>query len=191
MHTHIRLLTNVLLALLPVLNVVNGQATSSTAPTVTLSYGAFQGQATGNLVKFLGMPFAAPPCVSVLSHTVVVLLTEHSVGNLRFAPPQAPIPFTGVKQATAFGAACYQQQPGGIFGLLIALGAILEFLFTGSITNVSEDCKWLELLTRWVLTPSLGLTINVVKPANLSVGHNLPVLFVSCSTCLSITTIHR
>ena len=34
---------------------------SNTGPVVELSYGSFQGNATGDLVEFLGMPFAAPP----------------------------------------------------------------------------------------------------------------------------------
>jgi hypothetical protein len=35
-------------------------------PVITLSYGLFQGNATGNLVEFLlvGMPYAAPPYAS-------------------------------------------------------------------------------------------------------------------------------
>ena len=37
---------------------------SNTGPVVNLKYGSFQGNATGDLVEFLGMPFAAPPYVS-------------------------------------------------------------------------------------------------------------------------------
>lgn len=33
------------------------------APVVQLSYGAFQGMYTDNVMQFLGIPFAAPPCV--------------------------------------------------------------------------------------------------------------------------------
>ena len=42
-------------------------ATSNTGPIVELKYGSFQGNETGDLVKFLGMPFAAPPyaCSSI------------------------------------------------------------------------------------------------------------------------------
>ena len=39
---------------------------NSTGPVVTLSYGSFQGNATSNLVEFLGMPFAAPPYAFLL-----------------------------------------------------------------------------------------------------------------------------
>jgi hypothetical protein len=35
-------------------------------PIVSLKQGSFQGNATGEIVKFLGMPFAAAPCVIFL-----------------------------------------------------------------------------------------------------------------------------
>ena len=40
---------------------------SNYKPTVNLSYGAFQGNTTGNVDEFLGIPFAAPPYVPLLS----------------------------------------------------------------------------------------------------------------------------
>ena len=43
-------------------------STSSAGPVVKLQYGSFQGNATGDLVKFLGIPFAAPPYA--LSHPI-------------------------------------------------------------------------------------------------------------------------
>ncbi|KDR82068.1 hypothetical protein GALMADRAFT_135442 [Galerina marginata CBS 339.88] len=125
---------------------VNAQTTTP-APTVTLSYGAFQGQPTGNLVEFLGIPFAAPP-----------------VGNLRFAPPQPPVAFSGVRPATTYGAACFQQSIGGVLGLLVDLIGVISFLLGTTPTNVSEDCK-------------SCLFINVIKPANLPAGQKVPVLF--------------
>jgi len=42
-----------------------------------------------------------------LDKEVVVFLK--SVGNLQFAPPKPPLKFSGVRQATSFGAACPQQ----------------------------------------------------------------------------------
>ncbi|KDR77272.1 hypothetical protein GALMADRAFT_120430 [Galerina marginata CBS 339.88] len=119
--------------------------TPSANLTVKLSYGSFQGNATGNVVEFLGMPFAAPP-----------------VGDLRFAPPRPPAPFTGVRQATSFGAACFQQAINAT-ALSAPLGDIGSAIAKGiaGFTNVSEDC----------------LFINVIKPANLTAGKSVPVLF--------------
>ena len=34
---------------------------ANTGPVITLSYGSLQGNLTGDLVEFLGIPFAAPP----------------------------------------------------------------------------------------------------------------------------------
>ena len=49
-------------------------STSNTGPVVELSYGSFQGNATGDLVEFLGMPFAAPPYASTQILLVIILL---------------------------------------------------------------------------------------------------------------------
>ncbi|KAI0942553.1 hypothetical protein AcW1_003150 [Taiwanofungus camphoratus] len=107
--------------------------------TVTLSYGSFQGVAEGNISSFLGMPFAQPP-----------------LGNLRFAPPQEPQPFHGVRQAVEYGAACPQQAQTIPAGLPFNLSA------SRPPPNVSEDC----------------LFVNVIKPASTTIGDKLPVLFV-------------
>jgi para-nitrobenzyl esterase len=48
--------------------------------------GAIQGAVEGAVVAFRGVPYAAPP-----------------VGSLRFAPPQAPIPWQGTRDATTNG----------------------------------------------------------------------------------------
>jgi len=40
---------------------------SNYKPTIKLSYGTFQGNTTGNVDEFLGMPFAAPPYVPLIS----------------------------------------------------------------------------------------------------------------------------
>jgi para-nitrobenzyl esterase len=67
-------------------------------PTVTLKAGIVEGvhfgpRQTG--VAFLGVPYAAPP-----------------VGDLRWKPPQPVRPWTGMRSATKFGAACPQLPAG-------------------------------------------------------------------------------
>ncbi|KAJ6495967.1 sterol esterase [Mycena vulgaris] len=62
---------------------------SATAtPLVSLPYGTFRGLTTGNLTKFLGVPFAHAP---------------------RFELPKSPTVLHGVQNATEFGPACPQQ----------------------------------------------------------------------------------
>ncbi|PCH39075.1 sterol esterase [Wolfiporia cocos MD-104 SS10] len=110
--------------------------TSAVSPVVTLPYGSFQGSTTGNISSFLGMPFAQAP-----------------LDNLRFAPPQAPLAFGGVRQAVSYGAACLQQANTPPPNLPFNLSS-------STLTNVSEDC----------------LFINILKPESAQEGDNLPVL---------------
>jgi para-nitrobenzyl esterase len=58
---------------------------------VSTRYGKLRGQRVGNVVEFLGVPFAEPP-----------------VGARRFAPPVAPKAWTGVRDATHIGPVCPQ-----------------------------------------------------------------------------------
>lgn len=68
--------------------------------TVTTTYGTLLGTTSpfnNNVRTFLGIPYAAPP-----------------VGDLRWASPVTPAPWTGVRNATAFANACMQNlTPGG------------------------------------------------------------------------------
>ncbi|KAF9810805.1 hypothetical protein IEO21_06785 [Rhodonia placenta] len=114
---------------------------TSDASVVTLPYGSFQGSTSRQVTSFLGMPYAQPP-----------------LGNLRFAPPQAPNVFDGVRPATSYGAACLAQHvaPPPINTSASAVST------SASIVHVSEDC----------------LFVNVVTPATVNTSEKLPVLFV-------------
>lgn len=120
------------------------------SPLVTLDYGSFQGFSSAfSTESFLGVPFAQPP-----------------VGNLRLNKPVPPSSFTGVKNATWYGNACPQMSllaPGvplpnnpGLSGVTTYLGE----LEPEGIVAASEDC----------------LYANVVRPAGVSSGANLPVV---------------
>lgn len=66
---------------------------------LTVDGGALRGSSANGVRAFLGIPYAAPP-----------------VGALRWKPPQAPAAWSGVRDATQFGAACTQGEDR-LFGL--------------------------------------------------------------------------
>lgn len=100
------------------------------------------GQVRGSLVHvkgtdtgvhtFLGIPFAKPP-----------------VGPLRFAPPEAPEPWSGVRDGTSYPAMCLQDTD-----------TMKMFNMTIPSVPVSEDCLYL----------------NIYTPAHVHAGSRLPVM---------------
>ena len=88
------------------------------ADRVKITDGTLEG--TGALAagvrEFKGVPFAAPP-----------------LGNLRWAAPQAPKRWIGIRQATQFGPRCMQQPLFGDMGF--------------RSNGVSEDCLYLNIWT--------------------------------------------
>lgn len=69
---------------------------SQDGPTVTLSTGVVRGIRTGDVDRFLGIPYAAAP-----------------VGALRFARPAPPEPWSGVRSVAEFGPTAPQPPYGG------------------------------------------------------------------------------
>src|SRR6266496_3343875 len=58
---------------------------------VRVQTGLIQGVRSGEVDSFLGIPYAQAP-----------------VGDLRWRPPQPPLPWSGIRGAAAFGARCPQ-----------------------------------------------------------------------------------
>ena len=79
------------LAALVLTGLFGGSALAATAPQARLDTGEVAGAVEAGVVSFKGIPYAAPP-----------------VGPLRWKAPQPAAKWAGVKQATAFGAACPQ-----------------------------------------------------------------------------------
>ncbi len=105
---------------------------AQTAPLVRVDSGQLQGAVEEGVTSFKGIPFAAPP-----------------VGELRWRPPQPAAPWTGVRNATEFGANCMQ----GRFGPPRAQAA-------NAAPAPSEDC----------------LFLNVWRPASAASSAKLPVM---------------
>ena len=109
---------------------------SSSVHADSLTVKTAQGKAQGKLINegkvkaFLGLPFAAPP-----------------VGDLRWKAPAPPVAWKGLRDATKYGAHCYQ---GHVYD---------DMVFQDN--GPSEDC----------------LFLNVFTPADAKAGSKLPVMF--------------
>ena len=87
-------------------------------PIVEAPAGAVEGRLQDAIRVFKGIPYAAPP-----------------VGPLRWRPPQAAATWSGVRDATEFGAPCIQPPAGA------------PNLYTSDIGRASEDCLSLNIWT--------------------------------------------
>ena len=90
-------------------------ASGGANPIVRIDDGLIRGGSATGVDSFLGLPYAAPPR-----------------GNLRWRPPQPASSWTGVRDATQFGASCPQALTRN------------PFLPPGTI---SEDCLYLNVYT--------------------------------------------
>lgn len=123
--------------ILPVLLCLAGLAAASPSsaqtqdagpPTVATKDGVVQGFRADGVAKFLGIPYGKPPA-----------------GALRWMPPVAREPWSGVRKATAYAPICAQS---------ITFG-----LFAGPPNN-NEDCLYLNVFTP-TLTSSARLPVIV------------------------------
>ncbi|KAM5262848.1 pyrethroid hydrolase Ces2e-like [Ctenodactylus gundi] len=121
---------------------VLGQRQDSASPIRSTHTGQVRGSlvhVTGTDVgvhTFLGIPFAKPP-----------------VGPLRFAPPEAPEPWSGVRDGTSQPAICLQSD-------LMSEVTKKVFNVTLPAMSMSEDCLYL----------------NIYTPAHANEGSSLPVM---------------
>jgi len=110
-------------------------ALSQPPPHVRVESGELQGVVADDVASFKGIPFAAPP-----------------VGELRWRPPQPAARWTGVRQASAFGADCMQ----GRFGPPQAAAAGAP-----PARVPSEDCLFLNVWRPASATPAAKLPVMV------------------------------
>lgn len=94
------------------------RSSSPIAAEVTLAgLGTLRGDVWGSVVRFLEVPFAAPP-----------------IGNLRWRPPQPPIPWKGVRCNPGRLTQCPQAEVG-----------LLQGTFQGRRIEDNEDCLVLNV----------------------------------------------
>ena len=123
---------------------------SLTDPVAT-RYGLIQGFSEEGLNLYRNIPYAAPP-----------------VGDLRWRPPQAASPWQDVRDATAFGPACWQPVGG------TGNDQFLERLTQGS--GMGGFTQWLVTSLAGFSTPDVSedcLSLNIISPQQ---AQNLPVM---------------
>src|SRR5262249_44653588 len=94
------------------------QTSTAAADTVSVDGGTLRGTETDGVRVFKGIPYAAPP-----------------VGSLRWRPPQPLVAWSGVRDASGFGAECPQTQ--------YDQGSI----YVRPLAPQSEDCLFLNVWT--------------------------------------------
>jgi carboxylesterase type B len=101
------------------LTIASAGAASAQAPIVQTSLGSLSGTTTDGVRAFRGVPYARPP-----------------VGELRWKPPQPAEPWSGIRDATKFGADCMQKPNAD-----------------SRAPGVSEDCLTLNIWTAATAEP--------------------------------------
>ncbi|XP_051057468.1 carboxylesterase 4A isoform X2 [Phodopus roborovskii] len=95
-------------------------------PLVVTKHGILQGKQThvGNITiqVFLGVPFSKPP-----------------VGARRFAPPEPPQPWNGIRDATTYPPSCLQETWGQVTSMYLSTRKQYKWL------HFSEDCLYLNV----------------------------------------------
>jgi para-nitrobenzyl esterase len=95
---------------------VSAPAFAQSGPSVDAPSGIAVGEAQGDLRVFKGLPYAQAP-----------------VGALRWAPPKPIDRWAGARDATKFGAACWQPKPRG------------GNIYSDPLPSMSEDCLSLNI----------------------------------------------
>ncbi|XP_004690546.1 PREDICTED: cocaine esterase [Condylura cristata] len=138
LHSRLRVVACGLLLLL-----LQGQGQDSSSPIRKTHTGQVRGtlfhvKDTGvRAYNFLGIPFAKPP-----------------LGQLRFAPPEPPESWSGVKDGTSHPAMCLQNA-NALNGMPVKM-----LNLTLPVISMSEDCLYL----------------NIYTPVHADEGSNLPVM---------------
>lgn len=116
------------------------------------------------------------------------------MGNLRFQLPQALPPYNTSFSALESGPACPQWEPAtqsGPSGLPEETENYLASLLVNALTS-AEDCACISSLVQFqdmVVIDDIGLTLNVITPADATPESKLPVIVVSFEDTIPILTL--
>ncbi|KAI2657250.1 neuroligin-3-like isoform X1 [Labeo rohita] len=105
-------------------------------PTVNTQYGKLRGarvplpsEILGPVDQYLGVPYAAPP-----------------VGEKRFLPPEPPLSWSGIKNATHFAPVCPQNIHNAVPEIMMPIWFTFNLDIVATyIQDQNEDCLYLNI----------------------------------------------
>jgi para-nitrobenzyl esterase len=115
---------------------------STGAPEVQIGTGTLRGTQAGSAIAFRGIPYARPP-----------------VGELRWQPPQPPIPWQGMREAVQPGSAC-TQRTSGLTPFFAPMAQAYGSNFEQPPIKSSEDCLYLDVwVPEWPVKRALPVMV--------------------------------
>jgi para-nitrobenzyl esterase len=122
---------------LPARNTVSGSE-----PVVQIGAGSLRGAAVGSAMAFRGIPYARPP-----------------IGELRWQPPQPPLPWQGVRDVMQPGSAC-TQRTSGLTPFFAPMAQAYGSNFEQPSIKSSEDCLYLDVwVPEWPVKRALPVMV--------------------------------
>jgi para-nitrobenzyl esterase len=120
--------------------------TASTAtisePVEQIGAGILRGTNVGSAIAFRGIPYARPP-----------------IGELRWQPPQPPLPWQGVREAVQPGSTC-TQRTSGLTPFFSPMAQAYGSKFDQPPIKSSEDCLYLDVwLPEWPVKHALPVMV--------------------------------
>ena len=115
---------------------------SNSEPVVRIDAGTLHGAIVGSAIAFRGVPYARPP-----------------VGELRWQPPQPPLPWQGVREAVQGGSAC-TQRTSGLLPFFAPMAQAYGAKFEQPPIKSSEDCLYLDVwVPQWPVKRALPVMV--------------------------------
>ncbi|HEY6621858.1 MAG TPA: carboxylesterase family protein [Steroidobacteraceae bacterium] len=115
---------------------------STTDPLVQISTGSLHGTHAGSAIAFRGIPYARPP-----------------IAELRWQPPQPPLPWEGVREAVQPGNTC-TQRTSGLIPFFAPMAQAYGSNFKQAPVKSSEDCLYLDVwVPEWPVKRALPVMV--------------------------------
>src|SRR5580704_9560015 len=118
------------------------KTTSTGEALVQIASGTLRGSNAGSAVSFRGIPYARPP-----------------IGDLRWQPPQPPLSWQGVREASQPGSAC-TQRTSGLIPFFAPMAQAYGSNFDQPPIASSEDCLYLDVwVPEWPVKRALPVMV--------------------------------